>query len=98
MSHHLDSPLARRDPRLNITDQYVCDELVRHGGDANILCFAAKATNTFAGAAVHSLVLRVSNDNHALLSDRETPVRARALLATDSAGWHQVGRAGPGCR
>jgi hypothetical protein len=26
MSHHLDSPLARRDPRLNITDQYVFDD------------------------------------------------------------------------
>lgn len=25
MSHHLDSPLARQDPRLNITDQYVFD-------------------------------------------------------------------------
>src|ERR1700722_17530401 len=23
MSHHLDSPLSRQDPRLNITDQYV---------------------------------------------------------------------------
>jgi Domain of unknown function (DUF4331) len=26
MSHHLDSPLARQDPRLNITDQYVFDD------------------------------------------------------------------------
>jgi hypothetical protein len=26
MSHHLDSPLARRDPRLNISDQYVFDD------------------------------------------------------------------------
>ncbi|SCG77438.1 protein of unknown function [Micromonospora humi] len=26
MSHHLDSPAARRDPRLNITDQYVFDD------------------------------------------------------------------------
>ena len=25
MSHHLDSPLARQDPRLNITDQYLFD-------------------------------------------------------------------------
>lgn len=25
MSHHLDSPLARKDPRLNITDHYVFD-------------------------------------------------------------------------
>jgi hypothetical protein len=26
MSHHLDSPLARQDPRLNITDQYLFDD------------------------------------------------------------------------
>jgi hypothetical protein len=32
MSHHLDSPLARQDPRLNITDQYVFDD-----GDATVL-------------------------------------------------------------
>ncbi|GAA0448801.1 hypothetical protein Ade02nite_61640 [Paractinoplanes deccanensis] len=32
MSHHLDSPQARQDPRLNITDQYVFDDL-----DATVL-------------------------------------------------------------
>jgi len=32
MSHHLDSPLARQDPRLNITDQYVFDD-----ADATVL-------------------------------------------------------------
>jgi hypothetical protein len=34
MSHHLDSPLARQDPRLNITDQYVFDV---EGGTALVL-------------------------------------------------------------
>jgi hypothetical protein len=32
MSHHLDSPLARQDPRLNITDQYLFD-----AGDETVL-------------------------------------------------------------
>jgi hypothetical protein len=32
VSHHLDSPLARQDPRLNITDQYVFDD-----GQATVL-------------------------------------------------------------
>jgi hypothetical protein len=39
MSHHLDSPLARQDPRLNITDQYVFDD-----GDATVLVMNARTS------------------------------------------------------
>lgn len=45
MSHHLDSPLARQDPRLNITDQYVFD-----GDDATV--FVLNVRTSLAGDAV----------------------------------------------
>ena len=44
MSHHLDSPLARRDPRLNITDQYVFD-------DANATVLVMNVRTSLAGDA-----------------------------------------------
>jgi hypothetical protein len=45
MSHHLDSPLARQDPRLNITDQYVFDDR-----DATVLIMNVRTS--LAGDAV----------------------------------------------
>ena len=45
MSHHLDSPLARQDPRLNITDLYVFDDV-----DATVLVLNARTS--LAGDAV----------------------------------------------
>jgi len=72
MSHHLDSPLARQDPRLNITDQYVFDDdgtvLVMNvrtslAGDSQPLGFHPEARYEFKihldDAAVESLTFRL---------------------------------------
>jgi hypothetical protein len=74
MSHHLDSPLARQDPRLNITDQYVFDDhdatvLIMNvrtslAGDARPLGFHEEARYEFRvhldDAAVENLTFRVA--------------------------------------
>ena len=44
MSHHLDSPASRRDPRLNVTDVYVFD-----GGDATVLTMMVNSSLAGAG-------------------------------------------------
>ena len=72
MSHHLDSPLARQDPRLNITDQYVfpdegtvfvMNSRTSLAGDGTPLGFHDEARYEFKvhldGAPVESLALRV---------------------------------------
>jgi hypothetical protein len=73
MSHHLDSPLARQDPRLNITDQYVFDDrdatiLIMNvrtslAGDAQPLGFHDEARYEFKihldDAPVENLTFRV---------------------------------------
>ncbi len=44
MSHHLDSPASRRDPRLNVTDVYAFD-----GNDATVLTMIVNTSLAGAG-------------------------------------------------
>ena len=79
---------------LDLDQLAAVDDLVQHGKDANITRFAdGQATNTFAGSAVHSIVLRVPHTDEHLFHGRVVRVWSRAQLATDSGGWRQVGRA-----
>ncbi|MBY8870562.1 DUF4331 domain-containing protein [Micromonospora sp. PLK6-60] len=80
---------------LDLRQLAAVDALVQRAEDADPLAFAAgQATDTFAGSTVHSLVLRVPQTDHDLFTGRLVRVWARTVLATDSGGWHQVGRAG----
>ena len=45
MSHHLDSPASRRDPRLNVTDVYAFD-----GDGATVLAMIVNTSLAGAGA------------------------------------------------
>ncbi len=53
-----------------------------------------KASNTFAGTTVESIVLAVSNRTGALRSGEEIGVWCVTKLATDAGGWRQINRAG----
>ncbi|MET8119485.1 DUF4331 family protein [Micromonospora sp. NPDC005189] len=55
---------------------------------------ADKATNTFAGTTVESIVLEVSHDEPLLRDGTEIGVWCRTMLATDAGGWRQINRAG----
>ncbi|MFF4878641.1 DUF4331 family protein [Micromonospora sp. NPDC000668] len=55
---------------------------------------ADKATNSFAGTTVESIVLEVSHDEPMLRDGTEIGVWCRTLLATDAGGWRQINRAG----
>ena len=55
---------------------------------------ADKATNSFAGTTVESIVIEVSQDEPLLRDGTEIGVWCRTLLATDAGGWRQINRAG----
>jgi len=55
---------------------------------------ADKATNSFAGTTVESIVLEVSHDEPMLRDGTQIGVWCRTMLATDAGGWRQINRAG----
>ena len=85
-----------RDPFYLDLDQLAAmNQLIIHGRSADITGFLpGKATNTFAGATVNSIVLRIPHSDPLLFGDREIRVWSTTKLATDSGGWRQIGRAG----
>ncbi|MCM4082300.1 DUF4331 family protein [Paractinoplanes hotanensis] len=80
---------------LDLSQLAAVDRLVIHGQDAEITGFLpGKANNTFAGATVQSIVLRVPHHDSHLFTDRVIRVWSTTRLATDAGGWRQVSRAG----
>ncbi|MFF5083245.1 hypothetical protein ACFY36_39895 [Actinoplanes sp. NPDC000266] len=80
---------------LDLSQLAAVDRLVIHGEDAEITGYLpGKATNTFEGSSVWSIVLRVPHRDGQLFPDRMIRVWSASLLATDAGGWHQTGRAG----
>jgi hypothetical protein len=52
------------------------------------------ASNTFAGSAVHAIVLEVPHSDTTLHQGRDLAVWATAKLGTDAGGWRQINRFG----
>jgi hypothetical protein len=71
------------------------DQLVIDGKDVDVTGYLpGTARNTFAGATVQSIVLRVPHSDTHLFYDRMIRVWSTTRLATDAGGWRQVSRAG----
>ncbi|EXG82054.1 DUF4331 family protein [Cryptosporangium arvum] len=68
------------------------NRLILRGADSDPTEY--KAVNTFAGATVQSIVLRVPHRDRALFAERDIRVWSTTRLATDAGGWRQIGRAG----
>ncbi|WP_035857994.1 DUF4331 family protein [Cryptosporangium arvum] len=69
------------------------DQAVQHGQDVPITGYSA-AENTFAGAAVDSIVLQLPHTDSVVALGRDLRVWSVAKLATDAGGWRQINRAG----
>ncbi|GAA0228603.1 DUF4331 family protein [Cryptosporangium japonicum] len=68
------------------------DQVVQHGEDVPITGWAGQ--NTFAGAAVDSIVLQLPHTDPVVAPGRDIRVWSVAKLATDAGGWRQINRAG----
>jgi hypothetical protein len=71
------------------------DKLVQHGEPADLTGFRpGGAADTFAGATVASIVVRVPHRDPVLFPDRMIRVWSTTRLATDAGGWRPISRAG----
>lgn len=80
---------------LDLTQLAAIDKLVQHGENTVITGWLpGKASNTFAGSTVNSIVLRIPHHDSALFPNRVIRVWCATRLATDTGGWRQTSRAG----
>ncbi|GAA0222288.1 DUF4331 family protein [Cryptosporangium japonicum] len=80
---------------LDLAQLDAVDRFVIHREDADLTGYRpGTATNTFSGATVQSIVLRIPHSDRMLFPHRDLRVWSTSRLATDAGGWRQVGRAG----